>query len=408
MLQKRALIVGAFGGVGQAVLTLLQRSVEGKKISSNYQKIFLFDKRLPHLGIPLSHNMEKLPQAYLENSEQLRALLLENKITQFIDLSSIDTIECAKVCEEEGVDFLCTSIEEWPGQNTIPTDEAILKLLPPHTPAYNKQSHLVGSGANPGIVNALAFAALKEFSQKVKVEPTVEALGVHSILITEVDTTEEIEPKTTSTDIFSMTWSPAHCLEELFEPRAFYIQQGEVCDLKHKPTDRYYRVRCGEEHILGMAVPHEETKTLARAFPDVDIAFVYCIPEKARKVLEKYKDTDQIKSLPTKILRPPYTTQIKGKDRLGVLLCSKTYGEFWLGFDTDVEQGLKLGTNATQLQVAAGVIAGWEQLGDKKGFHFVEQLNTEKYLSTVQGILGNTVSVFDSQAPSLNLLERRV
>jgi hypothetical protein len=35
-----------------------------------------------------------------------------------------------------------------------------------------------------------------------------------------------------------------------------------------------------------------------------------------------------------------------------------------------------MGTNATQLQVAAGVVAGWSQLGSRKGIHFVEDRQT--------------------------------
>src|SRR5690606_1255949 len=116
--------------------------------------------------------------------------------------------------------FLCTSVEEWPGQGSMPTDGAIARLLPPQRRVLSRGSHLVGSGANPGIVNALVFSALDVFADRVGVVPTADALDLHAVLITEEDTTVDAEA-TLSSDVFSMTWSPAHCLEELFEPRAF-------------------------------------------------------------------------------------------------------------------------------------------------------------------------------------------
>jgi hypothetical protein len=68
--------------------------------------------------------------------------------------SSIDTVDCTRVCDELGADSLCTSVEEWPARGSLPTDEAIARLLPPWRPVVERQSHLVGSDANPGIVNA--------------------------------------------------------------------------------------------------------------------------------------------------------------------------------------------------------------------------------------------------------------
>jgi homospermidine synthase len=91
---------------------------------------------------------------------------------------------------------------------------------------------------------------------------------------------------------------------------------------------------------------------------------------------------------------------------VGVLLCSRRFGEFWLGFDTDVRAGLVLGTNATQLQVAAGVLAGWTQLGSRVGIHFVEKLEWPGFLGVVTEVLGPTVAVHDPTAAPLALADR--
>jgi homospermidine synthase len=106
-------------------------------------------------------------------------------------------------------------------------------------------------------------------------------------------------------------------------------------------------------------------------------------------------------------LYPPWTDALSGQDRVGVLLCSRRFGEFWLGFETDVATGLALGTNATQLQVASGVLAGWAQLDRRTGIHFVEDLDWREYLEVVTEVLGPTISIHDASAPRSSLVERR-
>ncbi len=91
-----------------------------------------------------------------------------------------------------------------------------------------------------------------------------------------------------------------------------------------------------------------------------------------------------------------------------MLLCSRRFGGLWTGFDTDVAKGLALGTNATQLQVAAGILAGWLQLGKIKGIHFVEDLNWREFVGVVGEILGPPVIVRDAAARARSLADRRV
>src|SRR5690606_36647994 len=215
---------------------------------------------------------------------------------------------------------------------------------------------------DPGLVSALVFAALDAFAERAGVDHTPEALDLHSVLITEEDTTVDgSDPG--DPDVFPMTWSPFHCLEELYEPRAFAAEHGSVIGLGHRPTERWYRARCGDHIIDGMAVPHEETVTLATRMPGIEIGFIYRIPPAARAALAAHPERDVADAWKTRRLCPPWTTDISGQDRVGVLLCSRRFGELWMGFETDVELGLRYGTNATQLQVAAGVLAGWAQLG---------------------------------------------
>lgn len=403
--EHRTLLLGCHGGVGTAVLGLLANTAPGARLRAGMEALFLSDSRPPSQAVHL-RDAVLLPPKAIEAADDLRALILEHGITQIIDVSSIDTVDCTYVCDELGVDFLSTSVEEWAGQPTVPTDEAIARLIPPRRPALIRRGHLVGSGANPGIVNALVFAALKELAERAHVAPTLEALDVHAILITEEDTTVEVghEPN----GVFPMTWSPAHCLEEIYEPRAFFAKGGKVVELGHRPDRQLYRARCGDRHIDGMAVPHEETVTLAWRFPGVEIAFLYRIAPAAMRALADHPERHEVGEWPIHRLYPPWSRSLKGGDRVGVLLCSRTFGELWFGFDTDVSRGLPFGTNATQLQVATGVIAGWEQLGSRTGIHFVEDLDWRRYLSTVVEVLGDPVVVYDPGARPRMLVDRVV
>lgn len=402
----RALIIGSNGGVGSAVLSLLERSAAGSLLRSGIDELLLVDKEpAPPDSLPAGCTV--LPPAAVASPGDLERLVRENGVSQVIDLSSIDTLDAARICDEAGASFLCTSIEEWPGRPSIPTDVAIAKLKPSHRPPLARRRHLVGSGANPGIVNALAFAAIEAFAARVGVEPTVEALDLHAVLITEEDTTREPDVRYDD-DVFPMTWSPAHCLEELFEPRSFVARDGAAIDLGHRPTERTYRVRCGDRIVEGKAVPHEETKTLSWRLGGVELAFVYRLPPAARRALAARPGWDASAPWRHRRLLPVECPALEGEDRLGVLLCSRRFGELWMGFSTDVEQGRPYGTNATELQVAAGVIAGWSQLDGAPGIHLVEEIDWRRFLAVVTAILGAPQIVHDPDAPVRTLRERVV
>lgn len=387
------------------MLALLEHTERGRALLGSLDQLLLLDKERAALATTARLGV-LLPPATVDSAQDLAGLIERHGVTQVIDVSSIDTVDCTQVCERLGVDFLCTSVEEWPRRGSVPTDQAIARLLPPLRPILERQSQLVGSGANPGIVNALAFAAIDEFAQRMQVAPTAEALELGAILITEEDTTVE-EGAAERTDVFAMTWSPMHCLEELFEPVAFAARSGELVSLGHQPTARWYRARCGDETIEGMAVPHEEIATLARHLQTVEIGFIYRIAPAARRALAQHPDKRSSAAWRTHRLCPPWATRLSGRDRIGVLLCSRRYGELWMGFDTDVARGLALGANATQLQVATGVLAGWSQLGRVKGIHFVEDLDRQEFVRFVSDLLGPPLIVHDRSIGPRSLAERR-
>lgn len=387
------------------MLSLLHGHPLGRDALGEGGAVFVLDQRV---GEGLPPGVIGLPPATITRAEQLAGLLVEHRITDIVELAFVDTMECATVADAAGVNYLSTSLETWledePDRDafhnlTLP-DAA--RLLPGRRPALTRASHLIGSGMNPGIVNALAVVGLQRFASAVGVTPS--QLDLIALTVTEADTTVTRDSVTG----FGCTWSPQGCIDELFEPHAMFVgPDGQPQVLDHRPSEALYRARCGDDEIDGFVVAHDELVTLGHRIEGVELAFIYQLPPAARAFLgsgppgapEKY---------PTEALYPPHRDDLEGADTVGVLLTSRRHGEFWLGFRTDCDQGRAWGTNATELQVAAGVLAGLRQLGQWRGVQTVEELDVARLLVDVETVLGPRHEVLDRDAPPRQLADRRV
>lgn len=406
---RTALVVGSRGGVGQALLGLWARHPALAPLRARVGRLLLVDAEDgPPTDAP---DTLTLPALAVRSADDLAALLRAHPAAAVIDLAELGTFDCIEACARAGASYVSTSCEPWPHEAPAPgSDGGVLeqarRLLPPHRPTLPGGSHLVGTGMNPGVVNALAQAAVATFAARVGVAADPEALALYAMLVTEEDTTTRTDGRDDA-GCFAITWRPRSCLEELHEPAAAYVQHGRAVALPHPPTAAEYRVRCGDRTIEGLVVPHEELVTLGHRFPTLELAFVYRLPPAARRFLAAPPPGDPM-AHPTARLYPPHATLLQGHDRVGVLACSRRFGELWLGYHTAVEHGLRYRTNATELQVAAGLVAGWEQLGAVPGIHTVEELDGARYLARVSALLGPPLCVYDPHAPVTPLPHRRV
>lgn len=400
---RRALVLGFRGGVGTALLGLLTDHPMGRALVAELEALFLLDERGGALPERASF-AQRLPARTVDASA-LREVLVAHRIDQLIEVANVSTSQFLQVCEDVGADYVSTSVAadgDAPFNRVMP---AARHLLLEHRPSA-RRSHLIGTGMNPGVVNALVLAGIEAFAQKVGTSADVGALDLYAIYITEQDTTEVTEAAN-APEVFASTWCPQHCLEEMLEPEAMLYRGGELVALDHAPHRREYAVRCGAHDVAAMLVPHEEVVSLGHAFPSVEVAFFYGLAPAAKESLARYPDR-AIGDWKTRKLYPPEEYQLRGKDKVGVLLCSRRYGELWVGFATDVELGLRYGTNATQLQVAAGLLSGWGMLGTFRGVKVVEELPWRPYLARVEQVLGPRRSHHVPDAPVRSLEERRI
>lgn len=389
-------MVGWRGGVGQAVLALLERHPIGRALAERRTLVLLDAEPAP--GTAPVGNVEVLPAARLGSAEQLREVLVAARADELVDVAGLDWRACLSVCGELGIDSLGTSLERWDGSAREDLLDDAWQLAPGRRPNAAGGSHVLAAGMNPGCVNALVDVALAEFARRSGVVG-LDALEIGAIYITERDTTDCDAPG----DGFASSWSPRHCLTELLTGPAPWIDRGQTRHADHAPWAARYRVRCGDAVIDGALVPHDEVVTLSWRHPGAEVAYLVELPPRAHRWLEASPRPDA----PAVRMWPPHTPEVRGRDVVGVLLCSRRFGELWCGFDTECAQAAAYGTNATLLQVAAGVLAGWNRVGERPGAHVIEELDTEAFVDDVSAILGPWQVHHDRAARFTPLPDRR-
>jgi saccharopine dehydrogenase-like NADP-dependent oxidoreductase len=391
---KRALVIGWRGGVGMSLLHLLEHHPAASSVTSRLAALYLADVEAgptPHVP-PGCRVLE--PDATADPAALARTLR-DHRIDQVIEVADVNTRVTSAVCAAAGADYLSASLV---GDGPTMTDARELLVRRPDT---RGTSHLIGAGMNPGIVNALVLAGVEDLARRSRRSPT--ELDLYAIHVTEQDTTAATEPG--DQDVFEMSWSPRHALDELLEPRATYVATGAIAELAHRPCDALYAARCGDREIAGLVVPHEELIAIGARFRDVETAFVYAIPERAAAALRRYPHRRPAQWM-TRRLYAPHVRRLTGHDRVGVVLASRRYGELWLGYQHPA--AVRGAGNGTLLQIAAGVLAGWALLGSRTGIHTVDDLDVHAYLASVETVLGPRALAYVHAAIPRTLAERRL
>jgi hypothetical protein len=406
------LLLGSRGGVATALLNLLVRHPRGRRLAGSWGRLVLVDQEGGPVAPELPGGSVVLPPREVDPAG-LAEILGEQRIGRVIELADVETVECIEAAAERGVDLLCTG---YPTQAMWPELRGRLgdpwgggAPPPPRLAAalVERGSYLLGSGMNPGIVNALVAAAIDRLAAESGAPAA--ALEIAAVLFTEVDTTRETGGAKVPPGVFPSTWHPGHCLGEVLRPStaAVYMAAGRARPVEHSPHQALYRVRCGEGEIDGMLVPHEEVWTIGARYPAAEVAFLYRLPEAALAALAAFPARGS-RDWPVRKLYPPTARDFEGFDRVGVLVSTRRHGELWMGFENGAAEGREWGTNPTLLQVAAGVVAGLEQLGERRGLHLVEELDRDRFLDAATAVLGPPGVHYHPAAAPRPLRARRV
>lgn len=398
-------MLGASGGVGRATLALLDGHPLGRALLPPGSELLLLDRNLDPDLAPVPACARALPNLHISAREDLVRVLREHQVDLVVELATVGTWDCMTACAELGASYLTTSYDIWPTQAASPCMLRSRALFDP--PDIDAGVHLLCMGMNPGLINLLVARGLDELAARSGRAPSLAALDLFAVLFTELDATTTARSLPDAT--FCSTWCPDGCLSEMLEPTAMLTAAGETVSLDHAPHRAFYEARCGAEQILGHIVPHEELVSLAAMYPSIDLAFVYRMSPAAEAALAARPER-RAEDWPTHRLYPPeHLDDLRGFSRIGALLCSRSLGELWIGWQTSIEQAQRHSTNATLLQVATGVIAGWTELiRAAPGVYLPEELDTRRTLALAEQILGPLDVVWQPDASLRSIASRRV
>lgn len=427
------------GSIGQCIIPMLLRHTD---ITPERMQIIAADEAgkstADQYGIPFSietltrDNYKNILKKYLSPKDFLLNLS--------VDVSSDDLVLW---CQNNGVLYVDTSTELWPGFHTDATlspaertnywyREQLLKLKEKHRAL---PTAVVDHGANPGLISHFVKEALLNIARDTGVETRVpkdraewaalmQTLRIKTIEVAERDTQASQTLK--QADEFVNTWSIDGFLSEATQP----VELGWGTHEKEFPADghehtvgrkaaiyldrpgaltlvRSWTPREGPYH--GFLITHDESITTADYYtvfendapvyrPTVMYAYHPC--DDAVLSLREYAGNNWRAPRKKRIL----TDEIeRGSDELGILLMGHKKRSYWFGSDLSIAQARELvpHQNATGLQVAAGALGGiiWALENPERGVVEPEDLDFRRVLDVATPYLGIVHGKYTSWTP---------
>lgn len=426
-LGDRRLVILGFGSIGPAVLPLILRHIE---LAPDALVVVAADDHNRAIAERYGARFVHAALTRFNYPEILGGLLRPGDflLNLSIHVASIDLI---LLCHRLGALYLDTSTETWdtPEEIAQSTYERRRRCVSYRQKLSDGPTALICHGANPGLISHFAKQALMDLAEAAGRplmtdlgDPLAWArlardLGIVRVHISERDTQVGSSPR--RVDEYVNTWSVDGLMEEAAENAGFVFgthedelpahvvkRQWEADGCKmielRRPggtiMTRSWVPSCGE--FDGYLITHPEVFSLAellsiprsngRAAYRPTVHFVYrpCQPAVAslRDAAERNWGAPGTKRL-------LFLDVAKGMDELGILLmrdgCHEAY---WFGSELDIGAARALAphTNATSLQVAAGVLSGmvWVLENPRAGLVEPEQMNFRDVLRVARPYLG--------------------
>lgn len=361
------LILGASGGVGQALLIYLSTHRESfnRIILLDKNKRFLANKFINHtkLDYLFLHEEITLPQ----DEAGYHNLLRKHDIHIVLDVTDDETLPLFYATDRAGVSYVNSSIN-----GVRKTHEHVLEVWEKRE-QFKNAPHILSTGMNPGIVNMWARHGIEKF-------------GIpQEIIVFEYDTSQ-----TAASDHPMVTWSVKKFLEEVSEEPSV-VMAGRDQPREYLPNAVENRICMKKilspilalkEYPEGFIVPHDEIVSLAQKY-DVPARFVYAINiGTMKKMIAVYQERHRL-YLNDLLLGDNLGETLDGADSIGVLL---EYHDKKVYYFNAIANVSVRGTNATYTQVVTGIIAALLTLvhdGLAQGVYFVEDLEDsyfERYI----------------------------
>ena len=373
-------ILGSCGGVAKAVLAILNKTVQDKSdpINPIIEKslIHLVDKReidqkfLAHL-YPNLKNQLVIHQFDLINQVALMEHLKKTNTTVVIDVSWADTVEVMKCCNNLGINYVNTALEN----PFIDENEELyegfglierIRHLEKHKEEISNAVAIVCSGMNPGVVQWMAFELQKE----------VDDDSLVACYIVEHDSSFFKDKSKAKKNVIYTTWSPECFLDEAILSYPMFMSQRTPLFLYEKVYDVEFKVTLGDKQFFGCLMPHEEVYSLGKML-NVESGFLYKVNEHTTELItSNIDDLDVLWDFEMEVL-DPLNAPLDGEDLCGILLVYKGREKYMYNVMKNEEIFSQFQTNATYFQVACGVYASLAVLlkdNIEKGAYYVDEL----------------------------------
>ncbi|UVI30830.1 S-adenosylmethionine decarboxylase related protein [Paenibacillus spongiae] len=350
-------LLGSGGGVAKAVLALLNRSA-GDSSSPLHRhlahcRIHCVDlKQRPKAyyreHCPLLSRDMSLHTLDANDTSLLKKLLKRIGASLVIDLSWADTVSVLSVCDELGIAYANTALEnkevdemqELEGFTLI---ERFIRFEEARG-GFTRAKAIISSGMNPGVVQWMALKLRNAY-------PDEQPIGCY---IVESDDTFYADPKLAEERTIYSTWAPECFLDEALLNYPMLASGGVPLFLYNHVYDLRFRVKLGAHLFHGCLMPHEEALTLSRLL-GVESGFLYKVSNPVTAILRQHReDSDELWSWKHQLL-DPNDAPLDGADLVGVLLVYPDKERYMYNVMRSDEVAPVYGTNATYLQVACGV-----------------------------------------------------
>ncbi|XID96192.1 saccharopine dehydrogenase NADP-binding domain-containing protein [Paenibacillaceae bacterium WGS1546] len=378
-LRKAVSLLGSSGGLANAVLALLDAAAadptdplhadltagEIHLIDKNQATIERYADRFPHLSSRI-----RLHQFDLRDIEAFKRHLDDTGTKLVIDVSWADTLSMLECCNELGVSYLNTALENAevdadPTLYGFPLTERYERFEKRRTEFGNLQA-VVCSGMNPGVVQWMAW-------ELTRGDPGRDPLACY---IVERDTSFFADPALFRPKTVYASWSIECFLDEAILSYPMFVRDRLPHYFREEVYDAEYKITLGDVQFYGCLMPHEEVLTLG-TLKDWETGFVYRVSERMTRVIRDHLDNvDELWEWEQTLLDPS-VGEIDGEDLVGVLLVYENEEKYMYNVLSSREIYPVYRTNATYFQVACGVYAAAACLlsGDvPRGVHYVDEL----------------------------------
>ncbi|GGI11671.1 saccharopine dehydrogenase NADP-binding domain-containing protein [Gottfriedia solisilvae] len=386
-------ILGSSGGVAKSILAILNHSANDASDPVHnlirHSKIHLIDVKQKENNYynKLFSNLENqfiIHQFDLKDTERFKKHLKKTETKIVIDVSWADTIEMLHCCNELGVYYVNSALEN----TMIDENEELfegfplierIRIFERNKHSFQNTKAIVCSGMNPGVVQWMALELIKKYPLEIP----------QACYIVEHDTSFYVNKDNTKDNVIYVTWSPECFLDEAILCYPMFMKHRSPLFIYEKVYDLEFKVTLGDKSFYGCLMPHEEVYTLCRLF-DMEGGFLYRINEYTTELIKANLDhVDDLWEYEMKVLDPS-EAPLEGDDMVGVLLVYDGKERYIYNSMNNCEIFEKFKTNATYFQVACGLYSALSTLlldSIPNGVHYVDELllntknNYGQYLS---------------------------